>query len=59
MSDDNKEKPVNQPIDISAEGLPDAVSNPGRKRLVFVVGVYLLWLLFLVYCIVAGGGTEL
>lgn len=59
MTAKNKEKQPNQPIDISDTGIADAVSSPGRKRLAIILCIYAVWLGFLMYCIVAGGGTEL
>lgn len=50
---ETKQRPTPQPVDIH-DGVPDRAAEPSRMRLWIAVGVFLLWGLFLLYCLLAG-----
>ncbi|HNX27175.1 MAG TPA: hypothetical protein PKK48_07185 [Phycisphaerae bacterium] len=57
MKKKTQERMLTAPIDVS-DGIPDRVKQPVAKRFILVLTVYVLWLVVLMYFVIAGGGTK-
>jgi hypothetical protein len=50
---DKPSKPAPEPVDVH-DGIPDRAARPSRKRLLMLAGAFVVWVGFLVYCLLAG-----
>ena len=51
-SESATQNPLPEPIDI-VDGVPDHTRNPSRRRLGVVLIIFVTWVAFLLYCLLA------
>ncbi len=56
-SESGTQKPLPEPIDI-VDGIPDHARNPSRRRLGVVLIVFVTWVAFLLYCLLAARAVN-